>query len=67
MADIAANITTKAVLEGVTTGGHVGTYSGQVEFTGDHDWIIVQLSAVNPICSVCLFSKQVRPRSALRT
>jgi hypothetical protein len=38
MPDVPANISTKAVLEGDSG---VGTYSGQLEKPGDHDWIKV--------------------------
>jgi Ca2+-binding RTX toxin-like protein len=42
MTDIPANTTTKAVLEGNSL---LGTYSGQLETPGDHDWIRVDLLA----------------------
>jgi Ca2+-binding RTX toxin-like protein len=48
MADISANITTKAVLEFVFTGGEFGTFSGQLEKGGDHDWIRVELIGGQP-------------------
>jgi Ca2+-binding RTX toxin-like protein len=41
--DIPANSNTKAVLEGF--GASIGSYSGQLEFAGDHDWIKVDLAA----------------------
>ena len=43
MADISADITTKAVLEGGYT--NFGSFSGQLEKPGDHDWIKVTLEA----------------------
>ena len=43
MADISADITTKAVLEGGYT--NFGSFSGQLEKPGDHDWIKVSLEA----------------------
>jgi serralysin len=42
MADIPANATTTAVLEGSS---FTGSFSGQVEKPGDHDWIKVNLIA----------------------
>src|SRR4029079_7523871 len=42
MTDIPANATTKAVLEGNSL---FGTFSGQLETPGDHDWIRVDLQA----------------------
>jgi Ca2+-binding RTX toxin-like protein len=41
MVDVAANATTTAVLEGF--GADLGSYSGQLETAGDHDWIKVEL------------------------
>jgi Ca2+-binding RTX toxin-like protein len=41
MADILASIATTAVLEGF--GAESGTFSGQLEKAGDHDWIKVEL------------------------
>jgi Ca2+-binding RTX toxin-like protein len=46
MADILGNATTTATLETTTDGG-TGTYSGQLETEGDHDWIRVNLGAGN--------------------
>lgn len=43
MTDIPANITTKAALEGGFT--TLGSFSGQLEKPGDHDWIKVSLEA----------------------
>ena len=43
MADISADITTKAVLEGGYS--TFGSFSGQLEKPGDHDWIKVTLEA----------------------
>src|SRR5262245_13792662 len=43
MADVAGSAKTKAVLEGF--GGSLGSYSGELEFQGDHDWIAVTLTA----------------------
>jgi hypothetical protein len=41
--DIPASIATKAVLEGF--GATLGSYSGELETKGDHDWIKVNLTA----------------------
>jgi Ca2+-binding RTX toxin-like protein len=43
MADIPANITTKAVLEGFDASA--ASFSGRLETPGDHDWIRIELSA----------------------
>ena len=43
MTDIPANVTTTAVLEGGFT--TLGSFSGQLEKPGDHDWIKVTLDA----------------------
>jgi Ca2+-binding RTX toxin-like protein len=43
MADVQGNVTTNAVLETITSAG-TGTYSGQIETQGDHDWIRVTLN-----------------------
>ena len=46
MPDIPANTSTKAVLEGPSLLGAVfGTFSGQLETPGDHDWIKVELES----------------------
>jgi Ca2+-binding RTX toxin-like protein len=42
MADIPASVKSKAVLEGDAT---AGSFSGQLETPGDHDWIKVSLTA----------------------
>jgi Ca2+-binding RTX toxin-like protein len=43
MVDVAASTKTTATLEGF--GAVAGSYSGELEVTGDHDWIKVQLAA----------------------
>jgi Ca2+-binding RTX toxin-like protein len=47
MTDIPANTSTKAALEAVSgpDGALFGTFSGDVETPGDHDWIKVELAA----------------------
>lgn len=44
MADVLDDVTTTAVLE-LNAAGTAGTYSGQIEIAGDHDWIRVTLQA----------------------
>jgi Ca2+-binding RTX toxin-like protein len=43
MADIPANTSTKAVLEGANS--NLGTFSGELETPGDHDWLKLDLEA----------------------
>jgi Ca2+-binding RTX toxin-like protein len=48
MTDVAGNATTTAVLEtAINPNATIGTYSGQIETVGDHDWIRVTLIAGN--------------------
>ena len=46
MSDIPANTSTKATVEGLSgpDGLLFGTFSGDVEAPGDHDWIKVELA-----------------------
>jgi Ca2+-binding RTX toxin-like protein len=43
MVDVAASTKTTATLEGFGAG--LGSYSGELEFAGDHDWIKVELTS----------------------
>jgi len=46
MADVPANTSSKAVLEGAPD---VGTYSGRLEKPGDHDWIKIEVGFGVPV------------------